>query len=113
MMVSRGDIYLANLNPVKKNNEIGKIRPVVVYQNDELNHSYYPTTIIFPLSTDLVNEAEPLRMRISKRDNLEKDSDLIVTQIRAIDNRRLIKKIAKLKKEELIKLKQLFDEVVE
>jgi mRNA interferase MazF len=112
-MVSRGDIYLANLNPVKKNNEIGKIRPVVVYQNDELNHSYYPTTIIFPLSTDLVNEAEPLRMRISKRDNLEKDSDLIVTQIRAIDNRRLIKKIAKLKKEELIKLKQLFDEVVE
>ena len=36
MMVSRGEIWLANLNPTKKNNEIGKVRPVLIYQNDEL-----------------------------------------------------------------------------
>lgn len=31
MMVSKGEIWLVNLNPIKKNNEMGKIRPVVVY----------------------------------------------------------------------------------
>ena len=36
MMVSRGEIWLANLNPTKKNNEMGKVRPVLNYQNDEL-----------------------------------------------------------------------------
>ena len=34
MMVSRGEIWLTNLNPTKKNNEIGKVRPVLIYQND-------------------------------------------------------------------------------
>lgn len=54
MMVSKGEIWLANLNPSKKSNEMGKVRPVLVYQNDELNHSDYPTTIIIPLSTHFV-----------------------------------------------------------
>ncbi|MFW3326874.1 type II toxin-antitoxin system PemK/MazF family toxin, partial [Aliarcobacter butzleri] len=35
MMVSKGEIWLANLNPSKKSNEMGKVRPVLVYQNDE------------------------------------------------------------------------------
>ena len=56
------------------------MRPVVVFQNNELNHSDYPTTIIIPLSTSLVDDA-PLRMRISKREDLQKDSDIVVTQI--------------------------------
>jgi len=38
-MVSRGEIWLVNLNPIKKNNEMGKIRPVQMYQNGELNDS--------------------------------------------------------------------------
>lgn len=42
-MVSKGEIWLVNLNPIKKNNEMGKVRPVLVYQNDELNHSDYPS----------------------------------------------------------------------
>ena len=66
-MVSKGDIWLVNLNPVKKNNEMGKVRPVLVYQNDELNHSEYPTTIIIPLSTSLIDNVEPIRYRICKR----------------------------------------------
>jgi mRNA interferase MazF len=60
MMVCRGDIWLVNLNPVKKNNEMGKIRPVVVFQNDELNYSTYPTTIVIPLSTILIDDSEQL-----------------------------------------------------
>ena len=107
----RGDIYIANLNPVKKNNEMGKIRPVLIYQNNELNQSDYPTTIILPLSTHLIDNAEPLRYRITKRENLKEDSDIVLTQIRAIDNDRLIKKIATISKNELKEIKQLFDEI--
>ncbi len=111
MMVSKGEIWLVNLNPIKKSNEIGKIQPVLDNQNDELNHSDYPTTIIIPLSTSLVDDAEPLRMRISKRDDLEKDSDIVITQIRAIDNTRFIKKLTLLTTSELAKIKEYFEEI--
>lgn len=112
MMVCRGEIWLVNLNSSKKTNEMSKVRPVVVFQNNELNHSDYPTTIIIPLSTSLVDDAEPLRMRISKREDLEKDSDIVVTQIRAIDNDRFMQRLATLTPKEMDKLKQLLNEVV-
>jgi len=112
MMVCKGEIWLVNLNPVKKNNEMGKIRPVVVYQNDELNHSDYPTTIILPLSTFLIDDAEPIRMRIRKRDDLEQDSDIVITQIRAIDNTRFIKKLGYLTSVELQKVKDMIAEIM-
>lgn len=48
MILSKGDIWLVNFNPIKKSNEIGKIRPAVVFQNNELNERNYPTTIVFP-----------------------------------------------------------------
>jgi mRNA interferase MazF len=110
-MVSKGDIWLINLNPIKKKNEIGKIRPAVVFQTDELNKSGYPTTIVFPLSTSLVDDAQPIRFRVTKREKLEKDSDLILTQIRAIDNSRFIKKLGSLTSDELKRVKELFDEI--
>ncbi|NPA81109.1 MAG: type II toxin-antitoxin system PemK/MazF family toxin [Epsilonproteobacteria bacterium] len=112
MTLCKGDIWLVNLNPVKKNNEMGKIRPAVIFQNNELIQNNYPTTIIIPLSTFLIDDAEPIRMRITKRDSLEKDSDIVLTQIRAIDNSRFVKKIASLTNNEMQKLKQLFDEIV-
>lgn len=92
---------------------MGKVRPVLVYQSDELNHSNYPTTIVIPLSTQLVNEAEPIRMRIIKREKLIQDSDLIITHIRAIDNERFIEKLATLSIQEMQKVKELFDEIVQ
>ena len=58
MIVSKGEIWLVNLNPIKKNNEIGKVRPALVCQNNELNHNNYPTTIIIPLSSDLIDDAK-------------------------------------------------------
>jgi mRNA interferase MazF len=112
MMACKGEIWLVNLNPSKKPNEMSKVRLVVVFQNNELNHSDYPTTIIIPLSISLVDDTEPLRMRITKRENLEKDSDIVVTQIRAIDNDRFMQKLASLSLKEMEKLKQLLNEVV-
>lgn len=112
-MVSKGEIWLVNLNPVKKNNEIGKVRPVLVFQNNELNHNNYPTTIIIPLSTDLIDDVEPIRFRISKREKLKQNSDLVITQIRAIDNSRFIEKLAILSEDEFTYIKKLFDEITQ
>ena len=84
-----GEIWLANLNP-GKGTEPGKIRPVLILQNQALLDAEHPSSIIIPLTTNLINDAEPLRLRILARDNLNKDSDILVDQVRAIDNKRLI-----------------------
>ena len=88
-MFKKGEVYLAKLNP-KKGNKVGKIRPVLIYQTNLLNDCEHPTTIILPISTILIDDAYPLRYRISKRDNLEKNSDILCDQIRALDNQRII-----------------------
>jgi len=111
--VSKGEIWLANLNPVKKNNEVGKVRPVFIFQNNLLNQSDYPTTIVLPLSTQLIDDAQPIRMRIEKREKLKEDSDIIITQIRAIDNTRLIEYLASTTEEEFDTIKELFLEIIE
>jgi mRNA interferase MazF len=88
-MFKKGEIYLARLNP-KKGNEVGKLRPVLIYQTNLLNECLHPTSIVLPLSTVLIDDAYPLRYRILKRDMLKKDSDILCDQIRAIDNTRII-----------------------
>ena len=88
-MFKKGEIYLAKLNP-RKGNEVGKIRPVLIYQTNLLSDCKHSTTIILPISTILIDDAYPLRYRISKKDNLEKDSDILCDQIRALDNQRII-----------------------
>ncbi|MBL0703391.1 MAG: type II toxin-antitoxin system PemK/MazF family toxin [Sulfurospirillum sp.] len=112
MTVYKAEIWLANLNPIKKSNEVGKIRPVLIFQNNDLNESSYPTTMVIPLTTVLIDNAEPLRLRVLKKENLKKDSDLLLTQIRAIDNSRFIEKLTTLKEEEILKVKSLLDEVM-
>lgn len=86
----RGDIWLANLNP-RKGGEPGKTRPVLIVQNQGLLDAGHPTTIIIPLTTNLIEDAYPLRVRIKAVDLLPKDSDLLIDQVRAIDNTRLLK----------------------
>lgn len=113
MTVSKGEIWLANLNPQKRSNEVGKKRPVIVFQNNILNYSDYPTTIVMPMTTSLVNDAEPLRFHVTKRENLISDSDVLVAQIRSIDNDRFIEKIATLSEDELNRIKSFLDEIIE
>ena len=84
----RGGVYLANLNP-SKGSEPGKVRPVLVVQNNWLNELSHPTVIVLPLSTVLINDAEPLRFRLQPRDQLHKTSDILCDQIRALDTRRI------------------------
>jgi mRNA interferase MazF len=88
-MPRRGEIFLANLNP-RRGQEPGKIRPVLIVQSQALIDAEHPSTVIVPLTTNLIDDAEPLRIRISAGDRLRRDSDLLIDQIRAIDNTRLV-----------------------
>jgi mRNA interferase MazF len=113
MTVSKGEIWLANLNPQKRPNEVGKTRPVLVLQGDTLNHSEYGTVIVMPLSTQRIDDAEPLRMRVKKRGALREDSDLLIAQVRAIDKSRFVEKLGALEPEELEKAIRLFNDILE
>jgi mRNA interferase MazF len=90
-------IYLANLNP-KKGHEVGKTRPVVVIHS-QLIEGLLSTSIICPITTQL-SVATLLRVHIPFQDatttGLTEPSDVIVDQIRSIDNQRLIKKLGEL-----------------
>ena len=88
-MRNHGEVWLANLNP-GRGSEPGKVRPVLILQNQALLDSDHPSTLIIPLTTNLIEDAEPLRLRISAQGGLDKDSDLLVDQLLAIDNKRLI-----------------------
>ncbi len=95
MKINKFHIYLADLNPAF-GTEPGKVRPVIVVQTDLIN-GFHPSTIICPLTSHLVNEGYPLRLRLkSKESGLVSDSDVLIDQIRSIDNRRFKKHVGRL-----------------
>ena len=89
-MLRRGEIWLADLNPAF-GTEPGKTRPVLIVQAQALLDSGHPSTYIIPLTTRLISDAEPLRVRVPAAGDLPRDSDLLIDQLRAIDNRRLVR----------------------
>ena len=88
MAFRRGGVYLANFNP-SKGTEPGKIRPCIAMQSNLLNDAGHPSTTILPLTTQLIENAAPLRYRLTSRDGLEFDTDVMLDQTRTIDNRRI------------------------
>ena len=88
--IKHGQVWLANLNPTR-GTEPGKTRrPVLIIQNQVLLDIDHPSTLIIPLTTNLIDNAEPLRLRVKAQEKLKKNSDLLIDQMRAIDNKRLI-----------------------
>lgn len=95
MKIKQFDIWTADLNH-QIGTEPGKIRPVLVVQTDLLN-SVHPCTIICPITTNVVMESVILRVHIAEGiSHQQKPSDVMVDQIRAIDNKRLVQKIGEL-----------------
>jgi len=100
MDYKRGDIILVNFNPWKQKEEVGKIRPAVIV-SDSLYNQESDLLIVIPMTTNLIDNAGVLRVRINKKDKLERDSEAMIEQIRCISKRRVIEIIGELKKEEL------------
>ena len=98
MKPKKYEIWIADLDP-RHGTETGKTRAVLVVQTDLLN-KVHPSTLICPLTTNVKIESKILRVHLKKGiGKLKEDCDIMIDQIRAIDNRRLINKLGDLPKE--------------
>lgn len=97
-VVKRGDIYYADLSPVV-GSEQGGIRPVLIIQND-IGNKYSPTVIIAAITSQINKAKLPTHVEISYTEyGLNKDSVILLEQIRTIDKRRLKDKIGHINNE--------------
>jgi mRNA interferase MazF len=104
MKIKQYEIWIADLNPCY-GTEAGKTRPVVIVQTNLLNN-LHPSTLICPLTTNIQLKSEILRVHLKKdMSNLKEDCDIMVDQLRAIDNRRLQKKIGNVPQEKINNLR--------
>jgi mRNA interferase MazF len=87
-VIRRGQVWVANLNP-PRGRELGKLRPVVVMQADELIAGGSTMVIVLPLTTRVYPGFRRWRVTVSARDRLLKDSQVVVDQPRALDRARL------------------------
>lgn len=105
MSVKQYEIWTADLNP-QIGTETGKTRPVLIIQTNLLNQIPHPLTIICPITTHVKKDSDILRVHLKKGEsNLHQNCDIMIDQIRAIDNKRLVKKVGDLPKNliELVK----------
>jgi mRNA interferase MazF len=92
MEIKRGRLYIVDFNPRVKTKP-GKLRPAVVLQSDLVNQAGYPSTIVIPTTTRLVEDPGILRLRIEKGQGLDHDSDLLLGQLIAVANESFRKEI--------------------
>ncbi|HHY44683.1 MAG TPA: type II toxin-antitoxin system PemK/MazF family toxin [Firmicutes bacterium] len=98
MEPTRGDIYFADLSPVI-GSEQGGFRPVLIIQND-IGNKYSPTVIISAITSQIQKARLPTHVELSVRDSgLDKDSVVLLEQLRTIDKRRLKRKVTRLSEE--------------
>jgi mRNA interferase MazF len=94
--IRRGDLWLVNLDPTI-GHEIKKSRPCVIIQND-IGNEYSMITIVAPITSQHSDEVYPFEVLLEESD-LKKPSKILLNQIRAIDKRRLIKRLGSLSEE--------------
>lgn len=96
--VNRGDVFYADLSPVV-GSEQGGIRPVLIVQND-VGNRYSPTTIVAAITSQIEKAKLPTHVEVAaSRSGLDKDSVILLEQIRTIDKRRLKTRIGHLDQE--------------
>ena len=106
MQINQYEIWIADLNP-QIGTEAGKSRPVLIVQTNLLNKIQHPSTIICPITTNVQNDSDILRVHLKKgMANLHQNCDIMIDQIRAIDNKRLVKKVGKLPTDLIEKIKE-------
>ena len=105
MTIKQFEIWVADLNP-QHGTETGKVRPVLIVQTNLLNKTH-PSTLICPITTNVQLKSEILRVHLKKGiAKVKENCDIMIDQIRAIDNKRLIKKVGELSKDISNKVKE-------
>lgn len=99
-MIKRGELYFADLSPVI-GSEQGGIRPVLIVQND-IGNKYSPTVIAAAITSRLDKAKMPTHIELSQLEyGLERDSVVLLEQIRTIDKSRLREKIGEISEEKM------------
>ena len=99
--IKRGDIYYAELNPVI-GSEQGGTRPVLIISND-IGNRHSPTVIIAAITSRVHTKAKlPTHTAIRDFEGLNKDSIILLEQIRTIDKKRLKEHIGTLDSKDIL-----------
>ncbi len=86
--------------------EAGKIRPVIIVQTDLLNKEH-PSTIVCPITTNVKPDSEILRVHLKKsKFGLKEDCDIMIDQVRTIDNKRFVKKVGEIESDTADKVRE-------
>lgn len=101
----RGDIVLVNFNPQKRKEEVAKVRPAVIVSDTELNNVLDLISVV-ALTTNLIEDAGILRVRIRQRNKLSKDSDAMVEQLRSLSKNRIGESIASVSDDEMMMIEK-------
>lgn len=105
MIVKRGDVFFADLSPVV-GSEQGGIRPVLILQND-IGNRFSPTVIVAAITAQIQKAKLPTHVEIEANSyGFEKDSVILLEQIRTIDKQRLTDKITNLDEELMQKVNE-------
>ncbi|QNO14570.1 type II toxin-antitoxin system PemK/MazF family toxin [Alkalicella caledoniensis] len=105
MSVKRGDVYYADLSPVV-GSEQGGIRPVLVIQND-VGNRYSPTVIVAAITSQIQKAKLPTHVEVeAAKYGLEKDSVILLEQIRTIDKQRLNEKVAHIGEDKMVRINE-------
>ena len=103
MTVKRGDIYYADLSPVV-GSEQGGVRPVLIVQND-VGNKYSPTVIAAAITSQKYKTALPTHISVNSGGcGLQKDSIVLLEQVRTIDKTRLKERMGTLDNDEMSKI---------
>ncbi|ASF41426.1 MULTISPECIES: type II toxin-antitoxin system PemK/MazF family toxin [Halobacillus] len=95
MIVKRGDVYFADLSPVV-GSEQGGVRPVLILQND-IGNRFSPTVIVAAITAQIQKAKLPTHVEINaEKYGFERNSVILLEQIRTIDKQRLTDKITQL-----------------
>ena len=112
-MKAQFDIWLVNLNP-SKGTEPGKIRPAVVIQTNLLNQTGHLSTLVCPITSQLSAEENILRVRVGMTETgFDKESEILVDQIRDLYNQRFIEKLGKLESIKSLELHQKLQAILD
>ncbi|KIL38734.1 PemK family transcriptional regulator [Gordoniibacillus kamchatkensis] len=103
MIVKRGDVYFADLSPVV-GSEQGGVRPVLVIQND-IGNRFSPTVIVAAITAQIQKAKLPTHVEIDAENHgFDRDSVILLEQIRTIDKQRLTDKITHLDEDTMHKV---------
>ncbi|MFC4618862.1 type II toxin-antitoxin system PemK/MazF family toxin [Camelliibacillus cellulosilyticus] len=105
MIVKRGDVYFADLSPVV-GSEQGGVRPVLIIQND-IGNRFSPTVVVAAITAQIQKAKLPTHVEIdAKKYGFDRDSVILLEQIRTIDKQRLTDKITHLDEDMMNKVNE-------